>query len=78
MIWNKSTQYRTVLVIDEVEYHILAERLGDDEFYAVSINHDYIDDTDEIPTRQQLEAMIEQQQSLEDAVDEGSFIRRVS
>lgn len=80
MRWHKVVEYRTQIILgdeEEDEFYIIARKDGDDEFFAIEINNDYVADSDEIPTHEFLLELINEQREIERKVNAGLH-RRVS
>lgn len=73
MKWRKMLEYRTVLELDDQEFHIVAIKEGDDDGFAVEVNGEYIADCDELPTREFLEQIIREDAEIAERIGKGSY-----
>lgn len=64
MRWAKLTQHRTEIEIDGKNYHVLAEQQDDEEF-AISIDGEYLCDTANLPSREDITKIIEMEMEIE-------------
>ncbi len=80
MRWHRVVEYRTQIILgdeEEDEFFIIARKDGNDEFFTIEINNDYVADSDDIPTREFLMELINEQREIENKVNIG-LTRRIS
>lgn len=73
MKWYKRVEYNSILVIDDEEFHITARKEGNEEFFAVEINNEYVADCEELPSNEYLEQIIREEKQIESSIGGSSY-----
>lgn len=73
MKWRKMVEYRTSLTVDNMEFHVVAIKEGDEDGFAVEVNGEYIADCEELPTREFLEQIIREDAEIAERIGKSSY-----